>query len=1323
VHITLLLCSLWSSTPTAEPVLLLRDRWGIPHVLAQTDEGAFYGLGYATARDRAFQMIYSLRIVQGRLAETVGLVRNNRRRMTSIDSDKRYRTFGFFRAAQRCARNLDAKNLRLLQAYCEGVNAYLFDPQSELHPLFEELGVEIERWTPAACIATFWYIGQFFARDGTRELIARRQRASGRRARSWPARDEEAAVVKREDVSESWIKELVKYAREHGLPARSQGANSPRFSHAWVVGGLRSDSGAAVLVSDPQTLVRNPSLWYEFHIKGATFNTRGIGVPGSPFILIGFNPYVAWGVTALGADQADLFILKGSGSESYRFNGVWVPVVRHQELISVKGARPVPFVVRETHLGPIATALCFARPGEGPVALKRIPICETDRDTIQALLPMIQAQSAEAFEKALAKWRFPSVNILFGDKRGGIGYKALCAVPVRSRRDRSQGAVAHPARDDADDWQEILPFHLLPTVRNPAGGVLFSANHRPVESWYPIPLGVMTGGGGDTVRSWRLRELSSGKKTFAPCEVLSVHFDSVNPARRTIVQAALYLRDRKEGRLSGETLKALEVLEPWYRNGARSDLRYPGAALALEINTFFRASRTPLALKYGGGETGLVFFLKQVQRRLESSKQAEFTPQEVRFFDDCLASAWRSALRKYGSDPGNWNERALRAIASRKMGAFEALHGFPSLDKSLDKNLPALYRVDPGTIACQTSQSYTQWVPLDDPDKALSVCPAGQSELPRSRFRFSTYDLWAKGELHPAPLSRKTVEKYVVERTLLRFREPPTYRNPIIERRLADPTVIFYKGTYYLYATNDVDGDRGYRAYLSKDLVHWKRGPVVFKPGRPHVWAPDINRDPQTGLFYLYYTADRTVGVAKASSPLGPFRIVRDLVRGAIDAHFFRDTDGTLYLYYVKLPRFRITVQPMASPVEPEGEARVLLQPESPWEIRNGRVTEGPWLLARRGLYYLLYSGSGADTPDYAVGYAVSRSPMGPFVRAEHNPILHRSEGVFGPGHGCVVEDGIGALWFVYHQKRSSLRKWDRFICMDRLFLSPRGKLTGTATRWKDLPAPIPHAQTVRNRSLAVRFDAASGRLGFEQLSAGVRWCETVGAAERSGKELTGVDPYSKRLSFRFVGWAETPSGVQTELPVSMTVLLDHQDPVVTLRLEAQGAPAGTVVSYPFLFGSMEGGTVVLPSCEPEVHRTEAPLQKLRFVEGAWRYLPCFGLIARRGAAALLVVLETAGGQAKLNRRKDGAAVGVSWRIEAQKPFVLKLFFEEKGGLAALRERFRRWFARYQAPQFLRDLARGDPSVRKLAAKRWEWFFAPGQVRPPGFADRGEKRP
>jgi beta-xylosidase len=283
----------------------------------------------------------------------------------------------------------------------------------------------------------------------------------------------------------------------------------------------------------------------------------------------------------------------------------------------------------------------------------------------------------------------------------------------------------------------------------------------------------------------------------------------------------------------------------------------------------------------------------------------------------------------------------------------------------------------------------------------------------------------------------------------------PTYQNPLIAGNLADPAVILHEGVYHLYATGEVDGDNGTCVYTSTNLIDWLPGPVVFRPGQPHVWAPDVWRDPASGRFYLYYTVNQTVGVADAEGPLGPFVIRKKFFDRAIDAHLFRDDDGQLYLYFVQLPGFRITVQPMASPVEPKGEPELILQPESEWEKRAGHVTEGPWIIKHQGRYYLIYSGSGADTPDYAVGYATADHPLGPFTRAPNNPIVHRSEGIFGPGHGCAIQDAAGQWWHVYHQKRNDRVEWNRFIAMDPFWFDERGNLRSRASRNTAHPAPV----------------------------------------------------------------------------------------------------------------------------------------------------------------------------------------------------------------------------------------------------------------------------
>ena len=160
-------------------VELIRDTWGVPHVFAETDAGAMYGLGYANAEDRGFQMHYTLRIIQGRLAEVIGDVKKTRRNETAVQSDRKMRTFGFDRAADERVEQLDDESVALLEAFSEGVNDYFEQHRDDLPDLFGKVGLEPEPWTPADCILSWWHLAQFFATDGTRDLMHYRNLVQG----------------------------------------------------------------------------------------------------------------------------------------------------------------------------------------------------------------------------------------------------------------------------------------------------------------------------------------------------------------------------------------------------------------------------------------------------------------------------------------------------------------------------------------------------------------------------------------------------------------------------------------------------------------------------------------------------------------------------------------------------------------------------------------------------------------------------------------------------------------------------------------------------------------------------------------------------------------------------------------------------------------------------------------------------------------------------------------------------------------------------------------------------------------------------------------
>ncbi len=257
------------------------------------------------------------------------------------------------------------------------------------------------------------------------------------------------------------------------------------------------------------------------------------------------------------------------------------------------------------------------------------------------------------------------------------------------------------------------------------------------------------------------------------------------------------------------------------------------------------------------------------------------------------------------------------------------------------------------------------------------------------------------------------------------------YCNPL-QVLLADPCVLRHDGTYYLYATSDIYN--GYYVWTSSDLVHWQhRGYAYHKTdaswGRFHFWAPEVVE--RNGVFYLFYCASpsfqiansgKSVCVATAESPLGPFRdAVAPLLKvghDTIDAHCFRDDDGKAYLFFVmEHGGNKIFAAPLADDLLAlTATPTFCIEAEKPWESAGEwRVNEAPFVVKHGGWYYLLFSGNGFSDPNYAVGYATSRSPLGPWRKYSGNPILARKPGVSGPGHNCLVQSPDGKEWFSVH--------------------------------------------------------------------------------------------------------------------------------------------------------------------------------------------------------------------------------------------------------------------------------------------------------------------
>jgi beta-xylosidase len=269
-----------------------------------------------------------------------------------------------------------------------------------------------------------------------------------------------------------------------------------------------------------------------------------------------------------------------------------------------------------------------------------------------------------------------------------------------------------------------------------------------------------------------------------------------------------------------------------------------------------------------------------------------------------------------------------------------------------------------------------------------------------------------------------------------------TTNNPL----LADPTVFFNKGTYYLYGTVGRNADSGFKAYSSVDKITWKEEGYVLRKGESYgskgFWAPQLFT--YQDKFYMAYTANEHIAIASADSPLGPFTQKEQKPLEApvrmIDPYIYFDPSGKIYLYHVRLQDGnRIFVAELKKDLSAIDTTTLkeCISASQPWEDTQQvrwKVTEGPTVIKHDGLYYMIYSANDFRNPDYAIGFATAKSPAGPWTKSTSSPIISRKNmGINGTGHGDVLMDKKGKIFYVFHVHSSDTQVAPRRTAMVKL--------------------------------------------------------------------------------------------------------------------------------------------------------------------------------------------------------------------------------------------------------------------------------------------------
>lgn len=526
----LLAAVLWTYTLRAQPqrtgeltvrgplsrLSIERDRHGIPTVRAGSAEDAWFGLGFAHAQDRLWQLELHRRIGAGRLAELFG--------REALGSDKFLRALGVRRAAQEQWAKADPLTRRALEAYSAGINAYVGEHLRARPPEFLMLGVQPEPWTPVDSLA--WSIMMAWDLSGNwrSELLRLRLSLFLPRERIdelLPAYEGERAPQLR-DYGELYTR--LKIAGP-GRPSPSrpeppaqrtaaspfwdvlqEGAVEGRGSNNWAVDGSHSSTGFPLLANDPHLRLSTPSLWYLARLEAPGLRSAGATLPGLPMVVLGQNEHLAWTFTNTLPDVQDLYVeqLDPQNPQRYRSGegpDAWMPFETFRETIVVRGEdEPVEFIARRSRHGPILsdadspatqglTGTEPPRPDAPGYALAlRWTALDPDTGTLAAGLAFNRARSVDEFMAAGSSYVAPMQNVIVADRRR-IAQFTLGRVPLRKADNDLRGRVPAPGWDSRYDWAGFLPPAENPREVAPARGWLASANQRIHGPHYPHEIG------------------------------------------------------------------------------------------------------------------------------------------------------------------------------------------------------------------------------------------------------------------------------------------------------------------------------------------------------------------------------------------------------------------------------------------------------------------------------------------------------------------------------------------------------------------------------------------------------------------------------------------------------------------------------------------------------------------------------------------------------------------------------------------------------------------------------------------------------------------
>jgi len=543
--------ALWNTLPSGDrtvhiaglsaPVHVSFDSDGIPRIQAANLTDAAAALGFVHARDRMFQMDLMRRNAAGELSEIAG--------PATLPLDKLMRTLGLRQSALQDYDTLPPHVQKMLQAYADGVNAWIAARGRFASPEFLILGAP-RKWTPVDSLLWAKTMGLWLSMNWRQELSC--QALAGKVPQPlidqlWPPAPgghpeaSRAMPVQFADAAQRLDAVLPRFPSPFTMPDHA--------SNEWAVSGAHTASGAPLLAGDPHLQFGFPGIWYLARIDTPEETLVGATAPGVPGVVIGRNRDIAWTFTTTGADVQDIFVEQPAGPGEYQTPAGPKPFDVREEHIKVRGQPDVVLKLRSTRHGPVISDLM---PGNGPILAVEMANLAPHDTAAEGLFALDTAKSVAEAGKAAALITSPVQNLLVADKQH-IGLFVTGRVPIRKAGD---GAV--PASGDGShDWTGWASGDQLPHYLDPASGRLVNANERIAPPDFPVFLGR------DWFGDWRakrIRQMLDGSKKFTAADFAHMQRDVRSTFAEQVLPALLKVKPSQPGGASG---KALALLRDW----------------------------------------------------------------------------------------------------------------------------------------------------------------------------------------------------------------------------------------------------------------------------------------------------------------------------------------------------------------------------------------------------------------------------------------------------------------------------------------------------------------------------------------------------------------------------------------------------------------------------------------------------------------------------------------------------------------------------------------------------------------------------------------